>query len=142
VGVGLDLFKRERGHHVTCNRLFRSAARLGGCRPLAQSYVGKPVALKGITGAYRSLVSCQGPRAAGFHDSLADGPPVVEKLRMANPRWKNRTAHARMGEGAAGAEPSVQQSCARGADATDLLQTKISASRCAVQLNEGLAEPN
>ena len=44
VAVALDLFNWDRGHPVTCNRLFRSAARLGGGGLLPQSYVGKRVA--------------------------------------------------------------------------------------------------
>jgi len=44
VAVVLDLFNLDRGHPVTCNRLFRSAARLGGGGLLPQSYVGKRVA--------------------------------------------------------------------------------------------------
>jgi hypothetical protein len=53
--AALKLFDWDRGHAVTCNRLFRSAARLGGLGALAQSYVGKAAVSKGIAGAYRSL---------------------------------------------------------------------------------------
>jgi hypothetical protein len=38
---------------VTCNRLFRLAARLGGSRRLTQSYVSKRLILKSIGGAIR-----------------------------------------------------------------------------------------
>jgi hypothetical protein len=69
VAVALDLFNWDRGHAVTCNRLFRSAARLGGWGLSAQSYVGKPSVLKGIAGAYGGLL-------AGSHDLLANDSPV------------------------------------------------------------------
>lgn len=41
VAVALSVFGRACGHFVTCNRLFRSGARLGGLEWSAQSYVGK-----------------------------------------------------------------------------------------------------
>ena len=69
VAVALDLFNWDRGHAVTCNRLFRSAARLGGWGLSAQSYVGKRSVLKGIAGAYGGLL-------AGSHDLLANNSPV------------------------------------------------------------------
>jgi len=54
--VALNLFDRDRGHAVTCNRLFRLAARLRGSRLMAQSYVGKRAIWKGIGGAIRKVV--------------------------------------------------------------------------------------
>src|SRR5882724_9822235 len=69
VAVAPDLFNWDRGHLVTCNRLFRPAARLGAWGLLAQSYVGKRAVLKGIAGAYGSLLT-------GSHDPLANDSSV------------------------------------------------------------------
>jgi len=52
----LNLFNWDRGHLVTCNRLFRPAARLGAWGLLAQSYVGKRAVLKGIGGSIRKFI--------------------------------------------------------------------------------------
>jgi hypothetical protein len=48
IAAALNRFGRDRGHLVTCNRLLRLAARLGGLRPIAQSYAGKHPISKGI----------------------------------------------------------------------------------------------
>jgi hypothetical protein len=54
--VALNLFDRDCGHAVTCDRLFRLAVRLRGSRLVAQSYVGKRAISKGIGGAIRKFV--------------------------------------------------------------------------------------
>jgi hypothetical protein len=93
VALALDLFSWDRGHPVTCSRLFRSAARLGGWGPLAQSYVGKRFALKGIAAAYGSLL-------AGSHDLLANDSPdeggmPMERSGRLTPAWgRGRPAEA------------------------------------------------
>lgn len=56
LAVVLNCRGRDRGHFVTCNRLFRLVMRLRGSSPAAQSYVGKRPTSKGIGGGIRRFV--------------------------------------------------------------------------------------
>jgi hypothetical protein len=101
IAVALDRFGRDRGHVVTCNRLFPNTIETKMIEIGAQSYVGKSPILKGIGELYGGLgcvfrgTSCGAANRHGF-------------TRHARPRWDKRHGGV-LGTGSiAFAEPVIE----------------------------------